>query len=267
MTVVPGFIDCHNHAGGDVLLNEVLVGNPFEVEFVSIASIIAKLKAKAQQTPPGHLGRRLLLRRHQAQRQARVEHPGPRRGLHSSSRSCGTAAGIRTSTIAKRSSSLVSQGHAQSERRHLRQGRQGDLNGRVTDLRLATVQQGRRRPTFTSAQIEQRYRDGLALHLQTVRALWLDQRAPRRRQPAGHAGCPRTRGAAASHQLRDERPRAGSDDCRRHPDGFRRRVDQVRRHVRAHRGRLVLRAHDGAQHALPRCAPPYNGNVTETQDT
>src|SRR5436190_22881770 len=34
MTVVPGFIDCHNHAGGETLLNEVLVGNPFEVEFV-----------------------------------------------------------------------------------------------------------------------------------------------------------------------------------------------------------------------------------------
>src|SRR5262249_17463826 len=53
MTVVPGFIDCHNHAGGEVLLNEVLVGNPFEVEFVSIRSIVDKLKAKAQQTPPG----------------------------------------------------------------------------------------------------------------------------------------------------------------------------------------------------------------------
>src|SRR5215510_11779968 len=46
MTVVPGFTDCHNHAGGEVLLYEVLVGNPFEVEFVSIASIIEKLKAK-----------------------------------------------------------------------------------------------------------------------------------------------------------------------------------------------------------------------------
>ena len=34
MTIVPGFTDCHNHAGGDVLLYEVLVGNPFEVEFV-----------------------------------------------------------------------------------------------------------------------------------------------------------------------------------------------------------------------------------------
>jgi len=53
MTVVPGFIDCHNHAGGETLLNEVLVGNPFEVEFVSIRSIIGKLRERAQQTPPG----------------------------------------------------------------------------------------------------------------------------------------------------------------------------------------------------------------------
>ena len=29
--VVPGFIDCHNHPIGDVLLYETLVGNPFEV--------------------------------------------------------------------------------------------------------------------------------------------------------------------------------------------------------------------------------------------
>ena len=50
---MPGFIDCHNHAGGEVLLNEVLVGNPFDVEFVTIRSIVDKLKAKAQQTPPG----------------------------------------------------------------------------------------------------------------------------------------------------------------------------------------------------------------------
>src|SRR6187402_4000870 len=53
MTIVPGFIDCHNHAGGETLLNEVLVGNPFEVEFVSIRSIIGKLRDKAQAAPPG----------------------------------------------------------------------------------------------------------------------------------------------------------------------------------------------------------------------
>jgi predicted amidohydrolase YtcJ len=50
MTVVPGFIDCHNHAPGNELLYEVLVGNPYEVEFVTIASVVDKLRAKAQNT-------------------------------------------------------------------------------------------------------------------------------------------------------------------------------------------------------------------------
>jgi len=53
-TIVPGFIDTHNHAGGTTLLYEVLVGNPFEVEFVSIDSIVQKLRARASQTPPGY---------------------------------------------------------------------------------------------------------------------------------------------------------------------------------------------------------------------
>lgn len=52
MTVVPGFIDVHNHAPGNTLLYEVLVGNPYEVEFVTIDSIVEKLRAKARQTPP-----------------------------------------------------------------------------------------------------------------------------------------------------------------------------------------------------------------------
>lgn len=54
MTVVPGFIDCHNHAVGLEVLYETQVGNPFEVEFVTIAGIIDKLRAKARATPPGH---------------------------------------------------------------------------------------------------------------------------------------------------------------------------------------------------------------------
>src|SRR5262245_48310376 len=37
MAIVPGFIDCHNHAPGTTLLYEVLVGNPYEVEFVTIS--------------------------------------------------------------------------------------------------------------------------------------------------------------------------------------------------------------------------------------
>jgi hypothetical protein len=53
MTVVPGFIDCHVHADGETLLYEVLVGNPFDVEFVTIESIVAKLRERAAKTPPG----------------------------------------------------------------------------------------------------------------------------------------------------------------------------------------------------------------------
>jgi len=51
-TIVPGFIDTHNHGRGAILLYEVLVGNPFEVEFVTIDSIIQKLRARAAQMPP-----------------------------------------------------------------------------------------------------------------------------------------------------------------------------------------------------------------------
>ena len=51
MTIVPGFNDSHNHAPGNELLYEVLVGNPYDVEFVSIASIIDKLRKRAATTP------------------------------------------------------------------------------------------------------------------------------------------------------------------------------------------------------------------------
>src|SRR5215831_19602653 len=53
MAIVPGFIDCHNHAPGTTLLYEVLVGNPYEVEFVTISSVIEKLRTRAKETPPG----------------------------------------------------------------------------------------------------------------------------------------------------------------------------------------------------------------------
>src|SRR4051812_25656343 len=63
MMIVPGFIDTHNHAGaggirsgGAGLLYDGHVGNPYEVEQFSIASIIAKLKAKPQTLPPGTWG-------------------------------------------------------------------------------------------------------------------------------------------------------------------------------------------------------------------
>ena len=52
LTIVPGFIDCHVHASGSTLLYETLVGNPFDVEFVTIDSIVEKLKSKARTLPP-----------------------------------------------------------------------------------------------------------------------------------------------------------------------------------------------------------------------
>src|SRR5258708_36003542 len=53
MTIVPGFIDAHNHAPGAILLFEVLVGNPYQVEFVTIATLIDTLRARRRETPPG----------------------------------------------------------------------------------------------------------------------------------------------------------------------------------------------------------------------
>ena len=53
MTIVPGFIDCHLHPDGETLLYEVLVGNPYDVEFVTIDSIVAKMKERAAKTLPG----------------------------------------------------------------------------------------------------------------------------------------------------------------------------------------------------------------------
>lgn len=52
-TIVPGFHDAHLHADGKALLGEVLVGNPFDVEFLSIAEIIDRLRRRAAETPPG----------------------------------------------------------------------------------------------------------------------------------------------------------------------------------------------------------------------
>ena len=61
MALLPGFIDCHLHPVGEVLLNDVLVGNPYDVEFVSIDTIVARLHERASRTPPGGMDPRLFL--------------------------------------------------------------------------------------------------------------------------------------------------------------------------------------------------------------
>jgi predicted amidohydrolase YtcJ len=54
MTIVPGFIDTHIHANGTMLLYDVIAGDPYGTEFSKIDDIVAKLKARADETPPGH---------------------------------------------------------------------------------------------------------------------------------------------------------------------------------------------------------------------
>jgi predicted amidohydrolase YtcJ len=163
MTVVPGFTDTHNHAGGTTLLYEVLVGNPFEVEFVTIASIIDKLRAKARQTPPGtwvegyfHDDTKIKDKRplnvHDLD-QVSTEHPVAvqHRGGHTSfyNSKALTMAGITTSTPNPPGGTFDRDAN-------------GELNGRVTDRARNAVSRIGARPTFTAEQNAQRDRDGIA---------------------------------------------------------------------------------------------------------
>ena len=163
MTVVPGFIDCHNHAGGEVLLNEVLVGNPFEVEFVSIRSIIGKLRERAQQTPAGTWvegyffddtklsDKRALTIRDldevSSEHPVIVRHRGGHTYFYNSK--AFSMAGITKDTPNPMGGTFD-------------KDEQGQLNGRVTDLASAPFNKIGTRRTYTPAQAEQRARDGVA---------------------------------------------------------------------------------------------------------
>jgi len=163
MTVVPGFIDCHNHAGGEVLLNEVLVGNPFEVEFVSIRSIIGKLRERAQQTPPGtwvegyffddtKLSDKRALNIHDldevsADHPVIVRHRGGHTYFYNSK--AFAMAGVTKDTPNPMGGTYDKDAT-------------GQLNGRVTDLAAAPFNKIGARPTYTPAEVEQRARDGVA---------------------------------------------------------------------------------------------------------
>ena len=163
MTVVPGFIDCHNHAPGDVLLYDVIVGNPFEVEFVTIRSIVEKLRAKANETPPGTWVEGYFFddTKVQDKRELNVhdldevskDHPVvvQHRGGHTSfynSRAL-EMAGIDKNTPNPAGGTF--------DRDKL-----GDLNGRVTDRARGAFSRVGQRPSFTADQRDQRERDGQA---------------------------------------------------------------------------------------------------------
>src|SRR5262245_22869264 len=163
MTVVPGFIDCHNHAGGETLLNEVLVGNPFEVEFVSIRSIIGKLRDRAQNTPPGQwvegfffddtkLSDKRALNIHDLDEVSKdhpviVRHRGGHTYFYNSK-------AFQMAGITRDTPNPMGGTYDKDEG--------GQLSGRVTDLASAPFNKVGTRRTYTPAEAELRARDGIA---------------------------------------------------------------------------------------------------------
>jgi predicted amidohydrolase YtcJ len=163
MTVVPGFIDCHNHPVGETLLYEVAVGNPFDVEFVTIDSILDKLIAKARQTPAGHwvngffyddtkVKDKRPLNIHDLDKVSR-EHPVAvqHRGGHTSfyNSKAFVLAGITRDTPDPPGGTFDRDAN-------------GNLNGRVTDNALAVFDKVGLRPKFSAQEEQQRRRNGAA---------------------------------------------------------------------------------------------------------
>ena len=163
MTVVPGFTDTHNHAGGTTLLYEVLVGNPFEVEFVTIASIVDKLRAKTKDTPAGtwvdgyffddtKLKDKRPLNIHDLDLVS-TEHPVVvhHRGGHTSFYNS------KAFELARVTRDIPNPAGGTFDR-----DENGDLTGRVTDRARSVFNGVGQRATFTAAQRAQRERDGVA---------------------------------------------------------------------------------------------------------
>jgi predicted amidohydrolase YtcJ len=174
MMVVPGFIDTHNHAGaggaaltgnagGEGLLYDVHVGNPYEVERVGIASIIAKLKAKAATLPPGtwvvgnflddtKLADNRPLNIHDLNKVS-ADHPVAviHRGGHTVfvNSKAFQMAGITKATPNPFGGTFDKDA-------------QGELNGRITDRAMAAVLKAGKREQYTPAQREKRVLEGVA---------------------------------------------------------------------------------------------------------
>ena len=163
MTIVPGFIDCHNHAPGNTLMYEVIVGNPYEVEFVTIASIVEKLRARARGTPPGtwvegyffddtKVKDNRMLNVHDLD-QVSKEHPVAvhHRGGHTSFYN---SKALEMADINKNTPNPPGGTFDRDA--------EGNLNGRVTDRAKNALARVGKRPTFTEEQRMKRDRDGLA---------------------------------------------------------------------------------------------------------
>ena len=163
MTVVPGFIDTHNHGGGEGLLYDVLVGNPYEVEFVTIDSIVEKLRVRAQTTPPGtwvegffHDDTKLKdkrplnmqdLDRVSTEHPVCVHHRGGHTGFYNSK-------AFQMAGITKNTPNPYGGTYDRNQ--------EGELNGRVTDLAMLTIDKAGDRVTYSTAAKQKRVLDGVA---------------------------------------------------------------------------------------------------------
>ncbi len=163
MTVVPGFTDCHNHAGGEVLLYEVLVGNPFEVEFVTIASIVEKLRAKAQKTPAGTWVEGYFFDDTKVKDKRELDASRSRRGIARASRR--RASSRRPYVVLQQygaQDGWSHQGHRNPAGGTYDRDEKGELTGRVTDTRARVFDKVGNRPKLTPEERERRGRDGIA---------------------------------------------------------------------------------------------------------
>ncbi|MEZ5293444.1 MAG: amidohydrolase [Vicinamibacterales bacterium] len=163
MTIVPGFIDCHNHAGGETLLYDVLVGNPFEVEFVSILSIVGKLKARADQTPPGTWVEGYFF----DDTKLKDERPLHKRDLDEVSRDHPVVVRHRGGHTSFYNSKALEMAGITKNTPNPMGGTydkdpNGELNGRVTDTATAPLRKIGKRPVYSAAEQEKRARDGIA---------------------------------------------------------------------------------------------------------
>jgi predicted amidohydrolase YtcJ len=161
--VVPGFIDTHNHPTGEVLVYEVLVGNPFEVEFVTIDSIVGKLRERAAKTPPDYWVEgffyddtkvkdnrpltRADLDRVSTEHPVVVRHRGGHTSYYNSK-------AFELAGITKETEAPFGGTYDKDER--------GELNGRVTDAARAPFSKVGKRPELSAAEREERARAGLA---------------------------------------------------------------------------------------------------------
>ncbi|MEP6831078.1 MAG: amidohydrolase family protein, partial [Rhizomicrobium sp.] len=163
MTIVPGFIDCHNHAPGNVLMYEAVVGNPYVVEFVTIQSIIDKLKTRAATLPPGTWvegyfhddtkvkDNRIInvhdLDKVSSDHPVAVHHRGGHTSFYNSK-------ALQMAGLTKNTPDSFGGTYDKDAK--------GELNGRVTDRARGVFAKVGARKTYSAAEQLQRDREGLA---------------------------------------------------------------------------------------------------------